>query len=166
MFATIAGVVERPFCMEQGHFGLRLPTCDEGYTMTTFQLLHLHTSPFSERVRWVLDLKRIGYERKPYAVVEGEPRLVVETGQCQVPVLFVDGQPHPDSTAIVDWLETFAPEPRLVPESPEEAAEVHLYEELANAVSVEAARRTRREPVDEVFMGFSVVPDSDGIRLV
>jgi glutathione S-transferase len=138
VFATVAGAVERPICAEQAH---SFPTCEEDDAMTTFRLLHLHTSPFSERVRWVLDLKRIAYEREPYSIAEGEPHLAEETGQRQVPVLFVDGQPHPDSTAIVDWLEAFAPEPRLLPESPAEAAEVRLYEELANAVIAPEGRQ-------------------------
>jgi glutathione S-transferase len=102
--------------------------------MTTFRLLHIHSSPFSERVRWVLDVKRVPYEREPYAVVKGEERLASETGQRHVPVLFVDGRPLPDSTAIADYLETFAPEPRLLPADPALRAQVRLYEELANAV--------------------------------
>ena len=109
--------------------------------MTTLRLLHLHISPFSERVRWVLELKRLPYASEAYAVVVGEARLAAETGQRQVPVLFVDGVPLPDSTAIVDWLEAFAPEPRLMPESPAAAAEVRLYEELANAVLAPEGRQ-------------------------
>ncbi len=109
--------------------------------MTTLRLLHLHTSPFSERVRWVLELKRIAYESEPYSVVKGEELLAKETGQRQVPVLFVDGKPLPDSTAIVDWLETFAPEPRLLPKGSAEAAQARLYEELANAVLAPEGRQ-------------------------
>ncbi len=87
--------------------------------MPTFKLLHMHTSPFSERVRWVLALKRIAYESELYSVVKGEDRLAKETGQRQVPVLFVDGTALPDSTAIVRLAQRrFAPEPRLLPREP------------------------------------------------
>jgi glutathione S-transferase len=109
--------------------------------MNTLRLLHIHTSPFSERVRWVLELKRLSYASEAYAVVVGEERLATETGQRHVPVLFVDDVPLPDSTAIVDWLETFAPEPCLMPESLAAAAEVRLYEELANAVLAPEGRQ-------------------------
>jgi glutathione S-transferase len=109
--------------------------------MPTLRLLHLHTSPFSERVRWALDHKGLRYEREPYVVASGEARLLAETGQSQVPVLFVDGAALPDSTAIVEWIEAHVPEPRLVPQDATEAAEVRLYEELGNAVLAPEGRQ-------------------------
>src|SRR5208282_5711259 len=56
------------------------------------------------------------------------------TGQAQVPVLLVDGTVIPDSTAIVNWLEKYKPQPALMPASEKDQAQVMLWEELMGGV--------------------------------
>jgi glutathione S-transferase len=109
--------------------------------MTPTKLIHLHTSPFSERVRWALDLKGVVYEKANYAVSTGEEDLITLTGQRQVPVLVAGDEVIPDSTAILEWLEQHVPNPPLVPTNPRDHAQVMLYEELACAVLAPEGRQ-------------------------
>lgn len=113
----------------------------DGDRETTFRLLHLHTSPFSERVRWALDLARIAYTAETHVPGKAEAALLASTGQRQVPVLFIDGVPLPDSTAILDWIELHRPDVRLLPEDPAARAQVELYEALGNAVLAPEGRQ-------------------------
>jgi glutathione S-transferase len=64
----------------------------------------------------------------------GEDELARLTGQRQVPVLLVDGNVIPDSTAILEWLEEHVPQPALMPRDEGARAQVMLYEELACTV--------------------------------
>jgi glutathione S-transferase len=48
------------------------------------------------------------------------------TGQAQVPVLLTNGKVLPDSTAILNWLEDYKPEPALMPATDKERAQVML----------------------------------------
>ncbi|MGA8567137.1 MAG: glutathione S-transferase family protein, partial [Candidatus Binataceae bacterium] len=59
---------------------------------------------------------------------------------AQVPVLLVDGTVIPDSTAIVNWLEKYKPQPALMPASEKDQAQVMLWEELMGGVLGPQAR--------------------------
>jgi glutathione S-transferase len=109
--------------------------------VTVPKLIQLHTSPFSERVRWAFDVKRVPYEKASYTVVGGEEELARLTGQRQVPVLVLEDRVIPDSTAILEWLETCAPAVPLLPAAARERAQAMLYEELACAVLGPEARQ-------------------------
>jgi glutathione S-transferase len=76
----------------------------------------------------------VPYEKQDYQVGAGEEELKKQTGQAQVPVLLVDGKVIPDSTAILNWLEEYKPQPALLPRSGKERAEVMLWEELMDWV--------------------------------
>lgn len=55
-------------------------------------------------------------------------------------MLLVDGTVIPDSTAIVNWLEKYKPQPALMPASEKDQAQVMLWEELMDGVLGPQAR--------------------------
>ena len=78
------------------------------------ELIELYPSTFSERVRWVLEIKRLPYRRRSYQPLAGEAELREQTGQTTVPVFFADGELIGDSNAELDWIETHQPAPPLL----------------------------------------------------
>jgi glutathione S-transferase len=74
--------------------------------------------PFAIRVRMTLEEKRIAYQviEENLAELEG-----------QVPVLVHDGQTLQESAIITEYLEELFPEPRLMPESPMQRAQLRLW---------------------------------------
>jgi glutathione S-transferase len=77
-------------------------------------LWHIPLSHFSEKARWTLDYKRIAHRRQ----VLGPDYLIRAwraTGHGTLPILFLDGKPIGDSTAIIAALEAHQPEPPLYP---------------------------------------------------
>jgi glutathione S-transferase len=95
------------------------------FSMPTLELIELYPSPFSERLRWVLDLKGLSYARTPYVPVASEEDHARRTGI---------------RTAPVDWLEVTHPSPALVPEDPRRRAQVRTWELYATEVLAPAAR--------------------------
>jgi maleylacetoacetate isomerase len=84
-------------------------------------------SSASYRVRIALNLKGADYERVPVNLLDGEQRAEdyrARNPQGFVPMLEADGHAITQSLAIVGWLETRFPEPRLLPADPGEAAHV------------------------------------------
>ena len=108
--------------------------------MTSLELLELYPSPYSERVRWALEVKGLRYARRPYQPIAGEPELVRDTGQRTVPVLFADGRVVGDSNLALDWLEDTHPTPALFPASPLARAQVRALEIMATETLAPAAR--------------------------
>jgi glutathione S-transferase len=96
--------------------------------MPSLEMLELYPSPWSERLRWVLDVKGLSYARKPYQIIAGEEQLRGATGFSTVPVLYADGQIVGDSNAAVDWVEEHHPEPALLPADPRARAQVRGLE--------------------------------------
>lgn len=84
----------------------------------------LHDFPLSSasfRVRIVLALKGIAYERRNYALRAGEqraPDYLAKNPAGFVPALEVDGLVLGQSLAIIDYLDTLVPEPRMIPADP------------------------------------------------
>jgi glutathione S-transferase len=77
-------------------------------------LWHIPLSHFSEKVRWALDFKHVPHRRKG----AGGDYLIKAwraTGHGTLPILFLDGQPIRDSTAIIAELEQRYSEPALYP---------------------------------------------------
>ena len=92
------------------------------------ELLELYPSPYSERVRWVLDTKGLSYRRRSYQPIVDEAELKRNTGQTTVPVFFAGGDLIGDSNAAVDWIETHQPTPALLPADPVQRAQVRAFE--------------------------------------
>jgi glutathione S-transferase len=77
-------------------------------------LWHFPISHFNEKVRWALDWKRLPHRRRVLSW-DYLPRTWWATGQPRLPVLFIDGRPVNDSTAIIAALERLVPDPALYP---------------------------------------------------
>ncbi|MBL8480002.1 MAG: glutathione S-transferase [Sterolibacteriaceae bacterium] len=85
------------------------------------ELLQFRHSPYNEKVRWALDLKRVPHRRR--SLLPGPHMGVVKklTGRTQTPVLVLDdGSAIAGSGRILDWLEQRHPAPRLTPDTPAE----------------------------------------------
>jgi glutathione S-transferase len=108
--------------------------------MSTIKLIHMYASPWAERVRWALNYKGVPYEKQNYQPGVDEEAVKKLTGQAQVPVLQVNGKVIPDSTAILNWLEEYKPQPALMPASDKDRAQVMLWEELMDGVLGPQAR--------------------------
>lgn len=108
--------------------------------MSAIKLIHMYASPWAERVRWALNYKGVPYEKEDYQPGVDEEKVKKLTGQAQVPVLIVDGTPIPDSTAILNWLEQYKPQPSLMPSSDKDRAQVMMWEELMDGVLGPQAR--------------------------
>ena len=84
----------------------------------------LHDFPLSSasfRVRIVLNLKGLAYEKRNYALRAGEQRApaYLEINPAgMVPTLDVDGLRLGQSLAIIDYLDAIHPEPRMIPNEP------------------------------------------------
>jgi glutathione S-transferase len=100
----------------------------------------MYASPWAERVRWALTFKGVPYEKQNYQPGVDEEAVKKLTGQAQVPVLLVNGTVIPDSTAILNWLEEYKPQPALLTASEKDRAQVMLWEELMDGVLGPQAR--------------------------
>ena len=89
----------------------------------------LHDFPLSSasfRVRIVLALKGIDYQKCNYVLREGEqraPDFLAVNPAGMVPALEVDGLRLGQSIAIIDYLDTFVPKPRMNSLRPDRARE-------------------------------------------
>ena len=99
--------------------------------MPNLELIELYPSPWSERLRWVLELKGVPYQRTAYVPLAGEEDHKRRTGVATAPVLIADGDVIGDSDAAVDWLEIRYPSPALVPSDPRRRAQVRAWELFA-----------------------------------
>ena len=108
--------------------------------MSTIKLINMYASPWAERVRWALTFKGVPYEKQEYRPGVDEEAVKKLTGQAQVPVLLVNGTVIPDSTAILNWLEEYKPQPALLPASEKDRAQVILWEEVMGGVLGPQAR--------------------------
>jgi len=104
------------------------------------ELIELYPSPWSERLRWVLDVKGVPYSRRSYQPIVGEAELRRTTGIATAPVLLADGHVIGDSDAGVDWLEAHRPLPALVPADPALRAQVRAFELAATEALAPFAR--------------------------
>jgi len=108
--------------------------------MASLLLRELYFSPWSERVRWVLELKGLPYARCAYQPLADEDELKRTTGIATAPVLLADGKVLGDSDAAVDWAESERPAPALLPAGARERAAVRALELTATEVLAPAGR--------------------------
>jgi maleylacetoacetate isomerase len=88
------------------------------------------------RVRIALNLKGLAYERRAIDLRANDQHAAeyrARNPQALVPTLEVDGLRLTQSLAIIDWLDSHKPEPRLIPEEPAARARV-----MAQALSIAA----------------------------
>jgi maleylacetoacetate isomerase len=84
----------------------------------------LHDFPLSSasyRVRIVLNLKGLAYEKRNYVLRSGEqraPAYLAVNPAGLVPALETDGLVLGQSLAIIDYLDALHPEPRMIPTDP------------------------------------------------
>lgn len=89
--------------------------------MSKIVLYDYFRSSAAYRVRIGLNLKGLAYDRVETSLLAGEQRsdeYLARNAQGLIPMLDVDGQPIIQSMAIIDWLDTAYPEPRLIPAEP------------------------------------------------
>ena len=89
--------------------------------MTRIVLYDYWRSSAAYRVRIALNLKQVDYAFHPVDLITNEqssPTYKAVNPQGLVPVLEVDGEPIAQSLAIVDYLDSLVPEPRLIPADP------------------------------------------------
>ena len=108
--------------------------------MPTLELIELYPSPWSERLRWVLELKGLPYRRVAYVPLAGEEEHKRKTGIATAPVLIADGDVIGDSDRAVEWLEALHPSPALVPADARRRGQVRAWELLATEFLAPAAR--------------------------
>jgi len=99
---------------------------EEADRMSLPLLWHIPLSHFNEKVRWALDFKNIPHRRRCVGA-DYLFRAWRATGHGTLPILFLDGNPVRDSTAIIAALEQRQPKPALYPKAP---AQLHRALEL------------------------------------
>lgn len=82
------------------------------------ELLQFRFSPYNEKARWALDLKRVPHRRSSLLPGPHMGRVRACTGRTQTPVLLVDGAAVDGSARILERLEQLYPEPPLYPADP------------------------------------------------
>jgi glutathione S-transferase len=115
-------------------------------------LWHIPFSHFNEKVRWALDFKNIPHRRQ----CVGTDYLFKAwraTGHGTLPILFLDGKPVGDSTAIIAALEQRQPDPALYPKDPAQlrralALEDYLDEGLGPSLRAAVVTPLFREDPD------------------
>jgi maleylacetoacetate isomerase len=93
--------------------------------MTKLRLYDYWRSSAAYRVRIALALKGLTYEAIPTDLPTGAhltDAYLHENPQGLVPMLDAGGVKISQTLAIIDWLETYQPEPRLIPKDPQERA--------------------------------------------
>jgi maleylacetoacetate isomerase len=91
----------------------------------TVRLYDYFRSSACYRVRIALNLKRIAYEAIDTSLLDGaqlSPEYKAMNPQGFVPMLEVEGQRFTQSIAIIEWLDSYAPEPGFIPTDPAERA--------------------------------------------
>ncbi|MBB4101020.1 maleylacetoacetate isomerase [Sphingomonas kyeonggiensis] len=77
------------------------------------------------RVRIALNLKGVAYQQQDVMLLENQqrsPEHLARNPQGLVPALEVDGRVITQSLAIIEWLDSRYPEPRLIPADPDARA--------------------------------------------
>ena len=116
-------------------------------------LWHIPISHYNEKARWALDWKGIEHtKRAPTPGAHMAVALWLTRGRHSTfPVLQIDGRTIGDSSAIIAALDEIQPEPRLIPEEPDERAralelEEFFDEQVAPHLRLLAFHEMRRDP--------------------
>jgi len=92
------------------------------------QLWQFRYSPYNEKARWTLDLKRIPHVRRSLLPGPHAPAVFRRTRQTATPVLALDGRWIAGSAAIVAALDERFPDPPLRPDGADARTEARAIE--------------------------------------
>jgi glutathione S-transferase len=95
-------------------------------------LYQFEISPFCDKVRRALHVKRLDYEVREVSMAETVTDLKRKNPAGKVPFIEDGDRTIADSTEIVRWLEEKHPSPPLLPSAPRERALCHLLEDWAD----------------------------------
>jgi glutathione S-transferase len=95
-------------------------------------LYQTEISPFCDKVRRILAVKRVRYQEKNLRIVQTLARVSRWNPISRVPTLDDDGKILTDSREIAQHLEERFPDPPLVPRQPGERALAHIIEDWAD----------------------------------
>ena len=109
--------------------------------MADVALLQFRYSPYNEKVRWTLDLKRVPHTRRSLLPGPHAPRVLRRTRQTATPALALDGRWIAGSAAIVAALDERFPDPPLRAASERERTEARAIEERFDEGFVPRMRR-------------------------
>lgn len=112
------------------------------------ELFQFRYSPYNEKVRWALDLKRVPHRR--INLLPGPHLRTVRamTGQTATPVLRIGEEIVFGSARIVARLDELYPESRLIPEDLSERERVHAIEQRFDE---DLTPRVRRAVLDAIL---------------
>lgn len=121
------------------------------------ELLQFRHSPYNEKVRWALDIKRVPHRRR--SLLPGPHLATVRrlTGHTHTPVLLADSQVIDGSARILEWLEAHWPQPPLFPAGTAERAEAQRIQQWFDE---DLTPRIRRAVLDSLLRqprGFAAV---------
>jgi glutathione S-transferase len=106
-------------------------------------LWHIEISHYNEKARWALDYKGIPHVRKaPMPGLHGVWALALTRGgQRRLPVLELEGRRIGDSTAIIEALEVYKPDPPLYPDNDADRRRALELEDFFDEKLAPAVRR-------------------------
>jgi glutathione S-transferase len=96
---------------------------DAAQVCAMIELLQFRHSPYNEKVRWALDIKRVPHRRRSLLPGPHMAQLKKLTGRTTTPVILADGQAIDGSARILQWLEARWPQPALFPADAADHAE-------------------------------------------
>jgi glutathione S-transferase len=93
------------------------------------ELLQFRHSPYNEKVRWALDVKRVPHRRRSLLPGPHMATLKKLTGRTTTPVIVGDdGEAIDGSARILEWIEQRWPQPALFPAAAADRAEAERIE--------------------------------------
>ncbi len=112
------------------------------------ELLQFRHSPYNEKVRWALDIKRVPHRRR--SLLPGPHMRTVKalTGRTHTPVLVHEGGAIDGSAHILEWLDMHHGVPALLPGDAAERAEALRIERWFDA---DLTPRIRRPVLDALL---------------
>lgn len=98
-------------------------------------------SPFVRKVMVFAREKNIEFELKPVKLGDPDPAFRAVSPFGKMPALQHGDLKLPDSSAIVHYLEALHPEPALIPGTPAERGQTIWFDEFADTILFECARK-------------------------
>jgi glutathione S-transferase len=130
----------------------------------TARLYHMTLSPFCRLVRLVLAEKKIEVELVEERYWEQDPDFLRRNPAGKVPVLRIDGLTLAESGAICEYLEERTPDPRLMPQTLAERAEVRrMVGWFGDKFHAEVTSKLLYERVNKKLMGAGY-PDGGAVK--